>query len=57
MNQKYKTEFQALFDAALMFAKRHFEKRLIPFTDVEDVTMEAVENLSMFAKEYCWTLR
>lgn len=45
VNQKYKTEFQALFDAALMFAKRHFEKRLIPFTDVEDVTMEAVEEV------------
>ena len=50
MNRRYSTEFQLLYDAAQKFAKRHFKKRLIPFTDIEDVAMEAVEAV-LFANE------
>ena len=40
---RYETEFEKLFDNALIFTKRHFRKRLLPLTDAEDVAIEAAE--------------
>ena len=46
-NQKkrYSTEFERLYDTALIFTKFTFRKRLLPLTDAEDVAMEAAEKV------------
>jgi len=43
--RRYDSEFERLFDNALMYAKRVFRKRFIPLTDVEDVAVEAAESV------------
>ncbi len=41
------TEFTALFEYALIYAKHIFKKRLLPFIDVEDVAIESAEKTLM----------